>query len=75
MMSEKTPESGPESLYETFAGIGGPLRGDALVLCAYCREGHAGYCPNDIVEEGHACPVGWLADEVERRRMEGPDTL
>lgn len=71
-MSENSLDSGQEPLYEKFAGLGSPLRGDALVACASCREGHAGFCPNELVEEGHACPVGWLADDVERREQEGP---
>jgi hypothetical protein len=73
MMSD-TPETGPASLGKKVEGLGAPIRMEALVTCAFCREGHAGYCPNDLITEGDACPVGWVADEIERRKLESPDS-
>jgi hypothetical protein len=70
---EQAPFSGPESLSRWSEGLDDSLRREALVACAYCREGHAGHCVNDMIEEGHACPVNWLTDEIDRRKMESPD--
>lgn len=67
------PPSGPESLSRWTEGMDDARRMEALILCAYCREGHAGHCVNDMVEEGDACPVGWLTDEISQRKMESPD--
>ena len=72
-MANDVPERSPQALSKKVEGLGAPVRLDALVACAACREGHMGYCPNHIVDEGHACPVGWVFDEVERREMESPD--
>lgn len=70
---EIAPRSGPESMARWTEGLDASQRSEALVACAFCREGHAGLCLNDMVEEGHACPVNWPTDDIAQRKMESPD--
>lgn len=69
-MTDEKRDSRIDELYDQVKGLGGPLRSEALVACTTCREGHAGFCPNDLAEEGDVCPVGWLTDEIALRKME-----
>ena len=62
--------SGPALLYAKAKDYSGPIRVEAVVTCAYCREQHGGECLGDLTGDRSVCPLVPLKAEIDRRDME-----